>query len=57
MDIKEAIQKRHTVRKFLDKPIEADKLTQINERIDTLNKTHNLSLKLITNNNHGLATG
>ena len=57
MDIKEAIQKRHTVRKFLDKPIEADKLTQINERIDTLNKKHNLSLKLITNNSHGLATG
>lgn len=57
MDNKEAIHKRHTVRKYLDKPIKESDIKKINTRIESLNKKHNLSLKLITNNNHGLATG
>lgn len=57
MDLKQAIKKRHTVRKFLDKPLTADNIKKLETRITNLNKTHNLSLQLITNDKAGIATG
>ncbi len=49
MNIKEAMTKRHTVRKFEDKPIEKSIVDQLNERIDENNKKHHIDMKLILN--------
>ena len=39
MDLKQAIEKRHTVRKFLDKPLTADNIKKLETHINDLNKT------------------
>ena len=57
MDLKEAITKRHTVRKFLDKPLQESDIKLIEARIDALNKQYGLSLKLVLNDKGGIATG
>lgn len=43
----EAIQKRHSVRNYQDKKIEAEKVAQLNELIAQCNKEGNLNLQLI----------
>ena len=57
MDLKEAITKRHTVRKFLDKPMQESDIKLIEARIDALNKQYGLSLKLVLNDKSGIAAG
>ena len=46
MDFKEAMQKRHMVRKYTDKPLSDEIIAKINERIELNNKTYNLNTKV-----------
>ena len=48
MTIKEAIRKRHMVRKYIDKPIPTDIVKLLNERIAGNNKNYNLKLAPVT---------
>lgn len=43
-----AINSRHTVRKFLDKPISASIVDKLNRRIELMNKQHGLTMRLVT---------
>ena len=54
MDLKEAMQKRHMVRKYIDKSLPDDLINRINERISMNNEKHKLSMKLMINNNKGV---
>ena len=54
MDLKEAMQKRHMVRKYIDKSLPDDLINRINERIAMNNEKHKLSMKLMINNNKGV---
>ena len=56
MNLKEAMQKRHMVRKYINKPISDDLINKINERISMNNKKFNLSMKLMVNNNKGVSS-
>ena len=56
MDFKEAIQKRHMVRKYTDKPLSDEIIAKINERIELNNKTYNLNMKLMINNSKGVSS-
>ncbi len=47
MDIKEALKGRHSVRKYLSKPIEEEKRKRLNEIIDECNRESGLSIQLI----------
>ena len=57
LKIMNAITKRHTVRKFLDKPLQESDIKLIEARINALNKQYGLSLKLVVNDKGGIATG
>ena len=48
MDITEAIKQRHSVRVFVDKKIEAEKIKTLQKEIDKCNKESGLSIQLIT---------
>ena len=48
MDLMEAIEKRHSVRAFTDKPIEADIVKQLDEEIAKCNAEGNLDMVLVT---------
>ncbi|MCR5028248.1 MAG: hypothetical protein K6A31_03205 [Fibrobacter sp.] len=54
MDILEAISLRHTVRKFMKKPLSADVVEKLNARIAENNQKYGLNLKLVTNDNQGV---
>ena len=54
MDLKEAMQKRHMVRKYIDKSLPDDLINRINERISMNNEKHKLRMKLMINNNKGV---
>ena len=54
MDLKEDMQKRHMVRKYIDKSLPDDLINRINERISMNNEKHKLSMKLMINNNKGV---
>ncbi len=56
MDLKEAMQQRHMVRKYLDKKIPEDIVSKINGRIETNNKKYNLNMKLMLNNDTGVSS-
>ena len=45
----EAIQARHSVRQYLDKPIEAEKIEAIQNCIDLCNREGGLNFQLVTN--------
>ena len=45
----EAIKARHSVRKYLDKPIEAEKLDAIQQCIDLCNREGGMHFQLVTN--------
>lgn len=47
MDILEAMQQRHSVRRYRDKPIPADIRAQLQQEIDVCNREGNLHLQLI----------
>lgn len=49
MDIKEAIDARHSVRQYKDIPIESEKVDKLNALIATCNKDSGLHMQLITN--------
>ena len=48
MTIQEAIKKRHMVRQYTDKPIPANIVELLNERITENNKKYDLNLVLVT---------
>lgn len=54
MDLIEAMQQRHTVRKYTDKKIPQEVLKLIQQRIDENNSSLSLSLKLVCSNKSGL---
>jgi hypothetical protein len=56
MDFIEAMQKRHMVRKYTDKPLSDEIIAKINERIELNNKTYNLNMKLMINNSKGVSS-
>ncbi|MCR4748267.1 MAG: nitroreductase [Lachnospiraceae bacterium] len=47
MDINQAIKERHSVRKYLDKPIEEELRNKLNELVDEINKESGLHVQLI----------
>ena len=50
------MEKRHTVRKYLDKPLDMDLIGLLNNRIERNNCVYNLTFKLITNNSDGFSS-
>lgn len=50
------IEKRHTVRKYLDKPLDADLVSLLNARIEQNNKLYDLTFKLVTNESDGISS-
>lgn len=50
------IEKRHTVRKYLDKPLDVDLVSLLNARIEQNNKLYDLTLKLVMNNSDGISS-
>lgn len=49
MDIREAMQTRHSVRDYLDKEITGDVLTRLQQEIDDCNRASGLNIQLILN--------
>lgn len=49
MDLKEAIQVRHSVRTYLDKPIEGDVLKELQDMIAACNRDGELHIQLVQN--------
>lgn len=47
MDLLQAVKERHSVRQYLDKPIEADKANELKAFIDECNREGNLHFQLI----------
>ena len=50
------IEKRHTVRKYLDKPLDVDLVSLLNARIERNNKLYDLTFKLVTNESDGISS-
>ncbi len=50
------IEKRHRVRKYLDKPLDMDLIGLLNNRIKQNNELYDLTFKLVTNNADGLSS-
>ncbi len=48
MDILEAMQNRHSVRSYIDKPIDTEALSELRALIDTCNKESGLHVQLVT---------
>ena len=48
MDVFEAMKARHSVRKYLAKPIPADVLTKLREEVDACNREGKLHIQLVT---------
>ena len=57
MTLEEAIIARHSVRQYIDKPIEAEKIKQIQYLIDECNRQGNLHIQLVTNEPNAFAAG
>ena len=49
LDIHQAIIKRHSVRRYLDKPIENDLVIKLNQFISEINKESGLTFQLVLN--------
>lgn len=56
MDLKEAMQKRHMVRKYTDKSLSDELINKIKQRIEINNTAHNLNMKLMVNNKEGVSS-
>lgn len=54
MDMKEAMEKRHMVRKYTDEPLKEDTIKKLNERIEENNKAHHLNMKLMIKEEHAV---
>ena len=57
MTLEEAIIARHSVRQYIDKPIEAEKIKQLQDLIDECNRQGNLHIQLVTNEHNAFAGG
>ena len=57
MDYLEAIRERHAVRKYQERPIEAEKVQQIKQLIDECNRESGLHIQLVTNEPLAFSTG
>src|SRR5574344_2632067 len=49
MNLQEAIEARHSVRKYIDKPISQDIIDILQAKIEEFNKLGNLHIQLVTN--------
>lgn len=49
MNLQEAIEARHSVRKYIDKPISQDIIDILQTKIEECNKLGNLHILLVTN--------
>lgn len=49
MELLQAVKERHSVRQYLDKPIETDKVAELKIFIDESNKSGNLHFQLVLN--------
>ncbi len=54
MTLQEAMSARHTVRKYQKKPLPAEVVQQLNDRIAMHNATYNLNMELVTENTEAL---
>ena len=50
------IEKRHTVRKYLNQPLNMDLVDLLNDRIKQNNELYDLTLKLVMNNSDGISS-
>ena len=57
MTLKEAIRVRHAVRKYTDKPIEAEKIAQIRALVDECNRESGLHIQFVTDEPLAFSTG
>ena len=57
MTLHEAIKVRHSVRQYLNKPIEAEKIAQLQALIDESNRKAGLHMQLVTNEPKAFAQG
>ena len=57
MDLLQAIKERHSVRKYIDRPIEAEKVAAIRQFIDECNRESGLHLQLVTDEPLAFSTG
>ena len=57
MDLQQAIRKRHAVRKYIDKPIEPEKATEIQKLIGECNAASGLHIQLVQNEPLAFSTG
>lgn len=57
MTLQEAMSARHSVRQYLEKPIEGEKITQLQTLIDECNREGNIHLQLVTNEPNAFSGG
>ena len=57
MTLQEAIKARHSVRQYLDKPIEAEKIAQLQALIDECNREAGVHIQLVTNEPNAFSGG
>lgn len=57
MTLQEAIKARHSVRQYIDKPIEAEKIQQLQELIDAVNHEGGVHLQLVTDEPNAFSQG
>lgn len=54
--MKEIIKKRHSVRSYIDKPINQNEINILNEEIEKINQKHQLNFQLIVNDSKTFKT-
>ena len=57
MTLEEAIRTRHSVRQYTEKPIEAEKIQQLQDLIDECNREGGLHIQLVTDEPKAFASG
>ena len=57
MELLDAIKQRHSVRSYLDKPIDTDVWDELRKYIDKCNQEGNLHIQLIENEPQAFAKG
>ena len=57
MTLQEAIVARHSVRQYIDKPIEAEKIQQLQDLIDKCNREGRLHIQLVTDEPNAFSGG
>ena len=56
MDLRQAIRQRHSVRRYLDRPIEEEKVNTLRELTETLNRQSGLHIQLVINESKAFAS-